>query len=615
MCGLAFLYAPEMSSEDAHQRMEAALARITHRGPDGYGLTLQGGAYLGHRRLSIIDLAGGQQPIGDAEKRRWMVFNGEIYNYQQLRVNLSDHWHWRSGGDTEVLLAGLCLQGESFFRHMEGMWALALWDADTGSLLLARDRMGKKPLYYASWRNGFAVASELPALRALTPFRWTEDTASTADYLRYGFQLPGTTAYAEAKELPPGHSLRWSQGTGIRLHQYWSLAPSVYQGTRVEAARELRNRLQTAVRRRLVADVEIGTFLSGGVDSSLIAALAQQEMDHPLQAFTMGFSDESFDERPYARLAARHIGVRHLEDICPVATHQEVENLIQLHVGQPFADASILPTSEISRLAAKHVKVALSGDGGDELFSGYQRYQARQILRWYTRLPAPLRRLTESAIRLLPEPMAHHSRSLLKKAHLFTHLVQRIDSESPYFSARMFSDHELRGVAPDIAQLGHEPPGLLRETALDDLPRMMFADALVYLPQDILTKVDRASMAHGLEVRAPFLDRDVVEFAFSLHPHWHRHGLSGKRMLKAAFPNLLPGEIWRRRKQGFGVPVHAWMRGALGEYLAQLLEVNPGPLEPQFVRQMLNEHRQGTRDHGLRLWSLYIYLTWKSAAV
>jgi len=357
----------------------------------------------------------------------------------------------------------------------------------------------------------------------------------------------------------------------------------------------------------------VGAFLSGGVDSSLVCAVIRKELNCQLKTFTIGFEETAFDERKYARLVSDDLNTDHYEEVLKHWDESELERQLLDHVGQPFADTSIMPTALVSRVAAGHVKVALSGDGGDELFSGYQRYQARNILVWYSRLPKGLRHLAEKAVRALPEPTAHHSRSVLKKAHLFMDVVARQQVETPYFAPLMFEPSQLQGIAPGMASKGHPPPGIPEQTEPDDIHRMMYADTLIYLPQDILTKVDRASMASSLETRAPFLDKDVVELAFSLPSRWHRSGLGGKKILREAFSDFLPNSIWRRRKQGFGVPVHSWFRGGLGDRLLALVHENSdGLLSPKAIMELLAEHREGRRDHGYRLWLLYSYLLWRS---
>lgn len=608
MCGFVFLYQPERGADELNSCGIRALDRIVHRGPDERGLQTGASWLMGHQRLSIVDLGSSHQPMYSPDRSWILAYNGEVYNYRELRAQLEPHWQFRTDGDTEVVLAGLITRGTAFLSAMEGMWALALWHKDSRRLLLTRDRMGKKPLYFQHAGNGLACASELPALQALGLAAFREDTDSTADYLRQGFYLPGTTAFAGVREVPAGHYLEWQPGGSPRQHAYWQLSVAPFQGSRAAACEALRSALANATRKRMIADVEVGAFLSGGVDSSLVVALLDRKANVSPKTFCIGFSEASYDERAYARRIAQQYGTEHFEECLQDWSPQRLTQLLLDHVGQPFFDASLLPTALVSELAARHVKVALSGDGGDELFSGYQRYQARILMRWYTRLPKLLRRGTELAVRALPEPMAHHSRSILKKAHLFIDAVNRYHDETPYTVPMLYTGSEFSTLAPELAGRGHAPPGLPEQCELDDIVQMMCADALIYMPQDILLKVDRASMAHSLEVRAPFLDRAVVELAFALPGHWHRRRFAGKRLLKEAFRDYLPGSIWQRRKQGFGVPLHNWFRGGLGDELQAMLELDTGPVVPGQVRNMLEQHRAMTRDNSYRLWSIYVYL-------
>ncbi len=593
--------------------MAAALACLAHRGPDDRGLWDDEVVTVGHRRLSIVDLRGSRQPMVDRSGRWVLTYNGEIYNYRELRRELEPRWTFSTRGDTEVLLAGLALEGPRFLERAEGMWAFALWDRLERRLLLGRDRFGKKPLYYRLLPGGLCVASELAALAALDPSCWEEDLDSTADYFRYGFYLPGTTAYRGVREVLPGHTARWAEGT-LSQEPYWRLPTGPFAGSKADAIAALRERLEASVRLRLVADVEVGAFLSGGVDSSLVSALAARELagdGRRLKTFTIGFSEWSFDERAYARLAARHVGSEHVEEVLPGWDEGRLEELLLRHLGQPFGDSSILPTTLVSEVASRHVKVALSGDGGDELFSGYQRYQARVLLRWYLATPSAARAAVERVVRALPEPAVHHSRSLLKKAHLFVRAARRADPDVPELIPRLFTEPELARLVPDLARRGHRPPALPEAPHLDDVLRMMAMDALVYLPQDILVKVDRASMACSLEARAPFLDSRLASLAFAVPRRWHRRGGRGKCLLREAFRDLLPPAIWRRRKQGFGVPLGTWFRGTLGDALLQLAGEDPGPVAPTELRALLAEHRAGAADNGLRLWPVYAYLLWR----
>lgn len=612
MCGIIFAFQPNLELGELREAGEQALSALSHRGPDDSGIRGDFPWIIGHRRLSIIDLVASRQPMADPSGRYLLSYNGEVYNYKELRCQLKSEWGFLTDGDTEVLLAGLILKGEVFLKKMEGMWALALWDSETNTLLLSRDRMGKKPLYFHNAREGFSCASELPALRCLSADPWDEDLDSTADYLRYGYYLPGTTAFEGVREILPGHVATWRPGTVISQRPYWSLAVNGFSGNVKTARKQLYETMVQSVQKRLVADVEVGAFLSGGVDSSLIVAILAKELGVHPKTFTIGFQETSYDERSYARLVANHCDTEHFEACLDRWDPDQLKRLVLRHVGQPFADSSLLPTALVSKETAKRVKVALSGDGGDELFSGYQRYQARSILRWYTRLPKGLRRNIGKLVRLLPEPMSHHSSSVLKKAHLFQDVTDRIADETPYTAPLIYSSRAYSLLAPDLAGRGHPPPTLPQQTQPDDIQAMMIADTLIYLPQDILLKVDRASMAHSLESRAPFLDHRLVELAFSLPRSWHRRGFGGKRLLREAFGAMLPESVWQRRKQGFAVPVHEWFRGEIGDYLYRLLRSSDSPLQTDFVETLLEEHRLRVRDHGYRLWNIYVYLLWRS---
>lgn len=612
MCGLIFSYRPDAGQDTLREQATRALDRITHRGPDEGGIHANHNLVAGHRRLSILDLQSSRQPMFAADQRYVLCYNGEIYNFRELKAALSEHWQFRTEGDTEVLLAGLVVHGPRFLERMEGMWAFAFWDEQRRTLLLSRDRMGKKPLFYRGRGRELCCASELPALRCLGSEIWEEDADSSADFLQYGYYLPGTTAYRRVHEVLPGHYLLWSPGDAPVEHPYWSLRTDRYAGTRVQAAEAVRDGFQASVSRRMVADVEVGAFLSGGIDSSLVTAVMSTHCGVSPRTFTIGFDEAAYDEREYARMVAKRYRTRHHEECLQSWNADRLKTLVLRHMGQPFSDSSLLPTALVSELAGRHVKVALSGDGGDELFAGYYRYKARTMLRWYTRLPRCLRNRVSRVVPGLPEAGSGWFQSLLRKIQLFVDVTDRMACESPYIAPLNYSRSVFSALSPDLAGRGHEAGLLPAETSLDDIQSMMLADALVYLPQDVLVKVDRASMAHSLEVRAPFLDSGLVELAFSLPREWHYHGLSGKHMLRQSFSGLLPECLWNRRKQGFGVPIHRWFREGLGEELEQYLRVHQGPLQTGFVHGMLESHRSGRRDHGYRLWNIYVYLLWHS---
>lgn len=609
MCGLTFSY----GAPNAVARTERALSAMRHRGPDESGKLEKAGAVLGHCRLSIIDLDGSSQPLC-GPTGHILVFNGEVYNYKALRHELSRDWRFSTNGDGEVLLAGLLIKGADFLDQVDGMWAFAMWNPNEKNLLLGRDRFGKKPLYYSCSHDGrrMVAASELPLVHSLSGAEISEDEDSVADYFRYGFALPGRTLSAGINEVPPAHVLAWEPGIPPKLSRWWS-APLAgdFRGSRNDAKKLLLPAFERSVRNRLVADVEVGSFLSGGIDSSLVSIFAARHSTYRLRTFSIGFDEADYDETSYARHLASRLNSLHVERKVQRLDETELEDLLQFSFGQPFGDPSVLPTALVSSLAAEHVKVALSGDGADELFSGYQRYQAQVLLRWYSRLPMRFRRMLAQGVRRFPAGHMHHSRSLLKKAQMFVELSSR-SVAGGYVAPRYFDDLGLSELLPGSEHKGHTPPGIPARAELDDLEIMMRQDALIYMPQDILAKVDRASMHHSLEVRAPFLGKDVVDLAMGLPGEWHRNLVSGKQLLREVFRDQIPPIILRRRKQGFAVPVSHWFSGLLGDRLLELLRMEPGPLNSGAVNAMLSAHRARTEDHGLRLWLIYAYLLWRN---
>lgn len=599
--------------------MSAALQRMLHRGPDAQEKWHKEGANIGHVRLSIVDLSGSRQPMHSPDGRYTLTFNGEVYNYQELRESLIDRWEFKTRGDTEVLLAGLILEGERFVSRMQGMWAFLLWDNREQRSLMSRDRTGKKPLFYTMNDSVFACASELPALNAIWGEGWQEDLDTVADYFRYGYPLPGYTFYQNVFELKPASIARWSPSKGISVSAYWQPQIKPFKGSYALAQESLREAMETSIRRRLVSDVEVGSFLSGGIDSSIVSALASKMHGNDLlKTFTIGFNETAYDERPFARKVADHIGVDHHEAVLSDWKPDDLKRLLLDHVGQPFQDSSILPTAEVSKLASEHVKVALSGDGSDELFCGYQRYKARAILNTYRWVPASVRKLIRGRVSSLPEPDAHHSRSMLKKLHLFMDVMDRREAEEPYIAPVFFSLSAFAKIFPQLVSNGHKfDAPWVSDIKLPDIKEMMLADSFVYLPQDIHTKVDRASMSHSLETRAPFMDTQVVELALSLPLQWGLSWRKNKKILYDTYGSLLPHDIWTRRKQGFAVPIAKWFREDLGDELESLIKDFKGelPFNKREVLELLDRHRKQVKDFGYRLWLVYVYLVWRSESV
>jgi len=612
MCGIAFLRAPAISPGERRERMDAALQRLRHRGPDESGRFAGDDFVAGHTRLAIIDLKGGHQPMRDPSERWVLVFNGEIYNYRELRAQLAERWDFRDDSDTEVLLAGLVMEGTRFVERLDGMWALVLHDTTTGDSLLSRDRFGKKPLYYRRHGATFACASELPALEVLTPdVAVTEDAAGIADYFRYGYALPGATCVAGVSEVLPAHTLRLRADGSIAQERYWTPSVEPWTGSFEEAAEHVRELLTQGVRRRqLASDVEVGAFLSGGVDSTTVCALAQESGFGRLRTFTAGFAEPTYDERAPAAQAAAELGTLHTaEEIKPdVAAVLATE--LPRRMGQPFGDSSLVPSALVASVAARHVKVVLTGDGSDEIFGGYARYAGRLLRQRYHRLPAPLRSIVERGVLATPEPHAHHSGSLLKRAHLFVRLAR--EDRDAYIGPPAIRKETLAQLVPGLGA-GNPMPDRPWPDDPDELRHMLLMDCLVYLPQDILQKVDRATMMHSLEARSPFLDTALFEFVMRLPWQWHFSGVRGKRVLQAAMRGRVPDFIWDRRKQGFASPVSHWMRHWLGDDLLAMTDSgDTGVVDAAGLRALLREHRAGRADHSQPLWLAYAYLRWRA---
>lgn len=613
MCGITFLFNPQLSSKTLSKKAEAASRLMHHRGPDEHGEICGRNWAAAHTRLSIIDIQASQQPMQDESGRYTLTYNGEIYNFLELRSILKGKWDFKTKGDTETLLAGLCVYGESFIENLQGMWAFAFWDKQSETLLLSRDRLGKKPLFYSVDKDFFACASELPALAQVSQSKWEEDYTSTADFLRYGFYLPGSTAYKNIKELLPGHNLIWKPNSSVSVSAYWKLSNNIFQGSKTDAAHLLNSILIDSIRKRMISDVEVGAFLSGGIDSSLVVALMRNELGITPKTFTIGFNEASYDERNYAKHIAKLYSSDHHEEILEEFSSDDLLTLIFDHCGQPFGDVSILPTSLLSKLASRHVKVVLSGDGADELFSGYQRYFARMLFRLYSQIPTSLTHLFEKVLQQFDEPGKHHSHSTLKKAKLFIKAYERHLENPKYLAPEFVTCSTLHDLTPGLPLIGHQYQDSWNIHNQDDIMEMMIKDATIYLPQDILTKVDRATMAFSLEARAPFLDTKLIEAAFSLPRHWHRNHTSGKCMLKKAFTRHLPARIWKRRKQGFSVPVSNWFRTFLGDQLEDLLSENKDPIfNENKVQQLISSHRNQEEDYSFTLWNIFIYLSWKT---
>lgn len=629
MCGIAGFVngGSRPADRDVLARMTATVA---HRGPDGEGLFLDGPAALGHRRLSIVDLAGGAQPMSNEDGTVWVTYNGELYNDlgdAGLRHGLIRHGHvYRTTSDTETIVhqyeqdGAFDAAGGGFARALKGMFALAVWDRPRRRLVLARDRMGQKPLYYAEIPGGGLVfGSEPKALLAHPDVPRRLDPRGLARYLFYEYVPAPHSIWAGVRKLPPGHVLVWEDGS-VRLHRYWRpvwVGPSRRPVPFEEAARRYWEDLVRAVADHLRSDVPVGVFLSGGVDSSSVArAVCEVVPPSRVRTFSIGFEDPSFDESAHARRVARFLGTDHHERTFSAETVYELLPAVARWLDEPFGDASVLPTHLLSRFARDSVKVVLGGDGADELLAGYPTFAAERAAGVFRRLPASARALAGAAVGRLP--VDHGNISLDFKLKQFL----RGASEPPALAHQRwlgsFAGPEIaRLLVPD---LGFDVEGehLARAGGLtagcDPLTRSLALYQDTYLPDDILTKVDRASMACGLEVRAPFLDAALVDFVEPLPAGYKYAKGQTKRLLKRAASGRLPAATLGRPKKGFGIPVARWLRGPLAPLLERLLAPDrlqrQGLFRPDEVARRVAEHRAGVRDHRKPLWTLLMFQLW-----
>lgn len=618
MCGICGILDPagELGPEGS-SLIGRMVDRLRHRGPDAEGIWQEPGAALGHRRLAVIDLSGSRQPMEDPTGRFVMIHNGEIYNYLELREELEDHGvEFRSSGDTEVLLQAFIRYGADCLERLNGMFAFAIWDRETRTLFAARDRLGVKPFYYGQGSLGlFVFASELQAFRGL-PLDFSMDHGALEAYLRRGFIPSPATIFTAVRELRPAHFLRVDE-RGIEVRRYWTPPapdPRLLHRCLDTLCEELRELVGSAVALRLRSDVPLGAFLSGGLDSSIIAMLMRRGGSTAVHTFSIGFEEESFDESGPARRTAEWLGTRHHESRVKL---QASDLLLQLarHYGQPYGDSSAMPTWALCRETRKHVTVALSGDGADEVFGGYRRYMARRWLEAYRLVPEKVRtRCVAPLVNRLPEGTAYYDRSVVKKLKLFVGLDRRLMNDPLDIYPAYFAPGDLLRLLPgeNASRIYGYDPWAQGEDAPYDLDFMMRADLFHYLPDDILTKVDRASMAQGLEVRSPFMDYRVVEFACRLPLRHKIRRCSSKYILRRAFAKDLPKTVIRRRKHGFAAPLGDWFLGPLGDLYDDLLSSvgTSAMVETKAARSLLDEHRRGRVDHGNRLWLLLFLHAW-----
>lgn len=632
MCGIVGIVDSIARSPD-----EAALrdmcAAMVHRGPDdegyflsdgsGCGSRFQGGAAagLGMRRLAIIDLATGKQPIHNEDQTVWVVLNGEIYNYPELRVELESKGHrFYTQSDTEAIVHAYEEYGCDVPQRLRGMFAFALWDATEQRLLLARDRVGKKPLLYSVAGSKLIFASEFQAMLRHPDVSREINFEALNNYLSFMCVPAPMTAFAAIRKLEPGHLLIWQNGE-VEKRSYWTLdfsrKISISEEEAGERAVEL---LREAVRVRLMSDVPLGAFLSGGIDSSAIVALMSELSRGRVKTFSIGFEEQDFSEIEHARRIAERFGTEHHEFIVRPDALEVLPTVVR-HYGEPYADSSAIPTYYLAKMTRQHVTVALSGDGGDECFAGYERYVAMRIAERYSRLPRVLRdQVLQPAIAAMPP--GNSRRSQYGRIRRLLGVMGRPRSEgylsltcgfSEELKAELCTREFLKRTAHSSA-LDYMQPWFAGNGEIDIVDRLAMADTANYLPNDLLVKVDIASMAVSLEARAPFLDHHLMEFAASLPAGYKLRGLTTKYLLKQALRGLLPKENLSRKKMGFGVPLGRWFRGELRQFVSETIlaerTLMRGYFKPEALRHLVEQHVEGRRDYAQQLWTLLMLELW-----
>jgi asparagine synthase (glutamine-hydrolysing) len=626
MCGITgkIHLTPQKSVES--DLLTAMCRNLTHRGPDEEGYYTKDNVGLAVRRLSVIDVEGGHQPISNEDETVWAVQNGEIYNFRELTERLLRLGHrFGTRSDTEVIVHLYEEYGIDFVKHLEGMFAIAVWDEKERRLVLARDRMGIKPLFYAAFEDQLLFASEIKAIAAAGP-SLTLNAEALNYYLSLLYIPAPHTIYNEIHKLKPGHILVVQHGK-LDVQRYWSLAHvhPLEEYSVHELQKQLRELLVAAVERQLVSDVPLGFFLSGGLDSSLVVASAREVHNSKIKTFSVGFEDPSYDETSYAQTVANHLHTEHTN----ITVKPDFENIIYEladHFDEPFADSSAIPTYYLSGLTRQHVTVALSGDGGDELFAGYLTYQADKLARLYGRVPGILSR---KAVPWLVHqlPVSDTKINFGFKARRFVDQAL-LEPGQRHFAWKAFFDEGLKQSLlqkPLLDSLsghldGYSPYKSYFDEAphFDEITRFQYTDTMVYLIDNNLTKVDRMSMAHSLEVRVPLLDTDIVEFAFRLPDQLKMPGMKLKHFLKESTKGMLPEEIVNRPKKGFNVPMPSWLKGGLkpvvDHYLSSQIVSRQGYFNPQTVQRLVDTHMSGGADYSRNIWALLMFNVWVEKA-
>ena len=620
MCGIVGIVKNSGAIDPAlvHRMSDA----IRHRGPDDEGFYIKDSVGLGMRRLAIIDLKSGQQPIHNEDRTAWIVFNGEIYNYRSLREHLEKLGHtFYTDSDTEAIIHAYDQYGADCPKHLRGMFAFAIWDERRQELFLARDRVGKKPLLYSVVNDQFIFGSEFMALFEHPNISRDISPEAIHYYLSFMCVPAPLTAYSAIKKLEPGHSLRFTSTGEVKIERYWQ--PDFSRKVKLseeEAGQRAVEALREAVRVRLMSEVPLGAFLSGGVDSSAVVALMSEESSEPVKTFSIGFEEQDFSELHHARRVAEYVGADHHEFIVRPDAMEVLPTLVE-HYGEPYADSSAIPTYYVSRETRRHVTVALNGDGGDECFAGYERYAAMRLAERYRRLPGVMREgVIERAVNLLPSSELRRGRVRSLKRFLHSASLPSVERYLRWVSVldrtakdELYTD-EFRHEMAEYDPASWIAPWFAQANGAGVIDASLLADTMTYLPNDLLVKVDIASMAVSLEARSPFLDHHVIEFAASLPEKFKLRGLTTKYLLKQVLKKLVPVENLNRPKMGFGVPIGYWFRGRMKKFLAETIlsekALRRGLFKPQEVKRMFELHARGERDHSHQLWTLLMLELW-----
>ena len=619
MCGFVLAYAQTDGRLPDQALLDRMDANIRHRGPDEHGQLLSERAVMGHRRLAIIDLAGGQQPMSTPDGKVWIVFNGEIYNFHAVRDELAAAgWPLDTRSDTEVLLHAYLAWGEKCLDRLNGMFAFAIYDGRTQSLFAARDRFGEKPLYVLESKGTLYLASELKALIETGLVEKRLDPVALYNYFANSYVMGPRTIFQGVRRLQPGHWLK-AEGAEVREQRYWAPPdPTEERADEKIIIEEALNILRESVRLRLVSDVPVGFFLSGGVDSSAVVALASEASGQRLETFSIGFDEARYDEREYARYVAKKFGTRHHEFLLEPGSVEIIER-IAWHADEPFADSSALPTWYLSRLTRRHVKVALSGDGGDEMFAGYDSYRGHVLSERLRKFPGFIRSTAAAAVRLVP---ASDASKRIARLRLARNIEDAGLEAGDRFIAKqqvVFRREYLAGISSYLAPYATARNdralfAVMFDRDLSPLAGMTLWQQTVSLTDDMLVKVDRMSMAHGLEVRAPFLDHRLAELMNRVTFSTKLPGGRQKYLLRKAMERYFPAEFLWRKKRGFSVPLSHWFNDSLGDYIRQKL-LAPGAVvghvfKREALERIIGEHARLTHDWSFALWTLLMFETW-----